>query len=681
MQGDIFIKDSLQMLFEDSDDFVFLMKREKNDYRYIYANKSALATVQNLKIGSFLSETVEPHSCELITKNYDIALKTKVQQSFQDYVTSKSDVEKFETTVIPIVNDAGEFVFAQTKQIVFERDLEDKYLFIRSVFSETFLSTILVSPNFELLEANPRFLREFGLNIEEIRGQSIFNLGVFSEKSLKCYQQVALNANEFEFETLEVGFIDQKGETRNFIATTSPIVSENKIISHFIILQETTKMVQQARKIKEYSHSLDVFKKAIGSAAEISITDRNGRIVDVNERFLNRTGYSREEVIGHTHNVVNSRFHTNDFFEDIWETISSGRIWSGEICNKNKFGVTYWNDLTIIPLVNLDGEIDQYLGIYFDISEKKKIMMMLRNTDRIFRIITENTNDLIVIVDDIDVITYASPSYSRLLGIPVDRIVGRLYSELLDPKSRNVWKDIRCGSARNQSDYVELKLQKANGEKVWTEGHFKRVSDERFDDLSQITMVSREITERRAREKNLMFLAFHDSLTHLPNRRYLEKEFPNLVEDAIMQDESIAVCYIDGDNFKQVNDLYGHDVGDEFIRNVGLTLKSCIRQNDLVVRMGGDEFVVVLNHLSIDKEEYKSQVQAFYRRLQEEFEKGWIINGVEFKPTCSMGVTNFPHDAMELDTLIDFADRALVDMKRVKRNDYQLYHKGLLLKD
>lgn len=678
MQGDILTHNNLNLLFSNSEDFVFVMKKMQADYQYVYANKAAIAAVREIKIGGMLSTTVKPSVGELIKKHYDLALESKQQQMFQDYIMQTNEVSKHETTVIPITNNEGEYVLAQTKILKVDRILEDSYLFMRSIFAKSVLSAILVSPEFELIEANPRFLKDFGLKLEQLQGKSVFNLGVFSEEAINRYKQMAQDKFNNEFETVDVNFIDMKGKHRHFLTTTSPILMEGKVIAFFIMLQETTKMVQQAQQIKEYSHSLEIFKKAIGSAAEISITDRNGRIVDVNNRFLKRTGYTREEVIGQTHNLVNSRFHPKEFFSDLWKTISSGKIWTGEICNKNKFGITYWNDSTIIPLTNIDGDIDQFLGIYFDISDKKKIMMKLRNTDRIFRIITENTNDLIVIVDDIDVITYASPSYSRLLGIPVERIIGRLYSDFLDAKSHSTWDKIRRGDNRNESDYVELKMVKVNGEKVWTEGHFKRVIDERFEGLSQITMVSREITERREREKNLMFLAFHDSLTKLPNRRFLEKEFPNIADVAKLRGDSLAICYVDGDNFKQVNDLHGHDVGDEFIRKVGETIKNCIRQKDLVVRMGGDEFLVVLSNLSVEQVQYEYQVKSFFERLQSEFEKGWYINDVQFKPTCSMGVANFPHDAEELETLIDYADRALVNVKRIKRNEFQLFNKGLM---
>lgn len=93
-------------------------------------------------------------------------------------------------------------------------------------------------------------------------------------------------------------------------------------------------------------------------------------------------------------------------------------------------------------------------------------------------------------------------------------------------------------------------------------------------------------------------MAYHDNLTQLPNRRYLEEEFPRVLNFAKENARSIAVLYIDGDNFKAINDRYGHDVGDEFIKLTGERIAASIRASDFVVRVGGDEFVVILaDHL------------------------------------------------------------------------------------
>lgn len=662
----------LDLLFKNSDDFVFLMKKDQDNYRYLYANKSAIDTIQSIVIGATVDEVMIPNLSKTILKYYDLALETNKQQTFEDYASFGTELKKYETTVVPILHENEQLILAITKLIAFDRDLQDKYLFMRSIFFKTFLSTILVSPSLEIIEANPRFLNDFGFTIEQLRGKNLLDNGIFNKESYAKYESILKRmANGEHFETLQAEFFDHKGTKRNFLVTISPLTRDEEIIAFFIILQETNKYVLQSEKLKEYSHSVELFKHALGSAADISITDTNGRIIDVNQRFLDRTGYTREEVIGQTHSIVNSKFHSKEFFQELWEQLRSGNVWRGEICNKTKNGVIYWNESTIIPLTNIHGEIEQYLGIYFNVSEKKKILTQLRNVERTFRIITENTNDLIVILDDLDIVIYASPSYVRLLNIPEEKIVGKYYSELLDEESKKVWTTIRCLNRKDLSDCVELNLRKANGETVWTEGHFKRVTDARFEDLGQIIMVSREITERKMREKNLMFLAFHDSLTMLPNRRFLEKEFPSFIQGAIGRFESIAVCYIDGDNFKQVNDSYGHDVGDEFIRKFGQVLQNCIRQDDLVVRMGGDEFLVVLNHLSLNEAVLERQITSFYKRVQSELQKGWEINGISFNPTSSMGVAFYPKDADNLERLIDLADQQLFEAKKNSRNCFK----------
>jgi len=412
----------------------------------------------------------------------------------------------------------------------------------------------------------------------------------------------------------------------------------------------------------------------MNSAADISITDANGRIVSVNDRYVKRVGYTREEIIGQTHQIVNSRYHSPEFFQNLWKTISGGEVWRGEICNRDKFGVTYWNDTTIIPLADVNGGIVQYLGVYFNISEKKRMMTQLRNVERTFRVITENTNDLIIIMCEDGIISYVSPSYVRLLGYEEEELLGKFYSQLLDEESFQEWNTVLKNLQDNVHEQtVELKLKSKQGDHLWTEGHYNAFfSNDNFG-LCQIIMVSREITERKERENKLMFMAYHDSLTNLPNRRYLNKEFPHLLEKAKARYESIAIVYLDGDNFKEVNDLYGHDVGDEFIHQFSKALMRSISLDDLVIRVGGDEFVLVLTNLSRNEELQLEQIQAFIERIRNQLHEGWYIDNHFFQPTASMGIAVYPKHGEKLEKLVDFADQALCESKTKQKNSYKIY--------
>lgn len=662
------------MLFSKSKDFVFLCKKTDGDYTYIYINEAAFELFQENVAGKKLSEIRSIELTDLIVKYYNMALETNTQQNFQDYPSFQSEVRKYETTVIPVIDGEDQYVLAMTKEIAFERDLQDKYLFMRSVFFKTFLSTVLISKQSKLLEANSAFIETFNLDIDKMRGQDFLDFTFIDETTKNELKKYLFDAQQGDhFTTKLIRFIDRAGITRSFTATFSPLMQEDEVAAVFIILQDVTEYIEQEKALRQTSHGLETFKRAMDSAAAISITDTTGKIVDVNDRFIERIGYTREEVIGQTHHLVNSRYHSPEFFQNLWTTISSGEVWRGEICNRDKFGVTYWNDTTIIPLKDVNGTIVQYLGVYFNVSEKKSIMTQLRNVERTFRVITENTNDLIIITCDDGIISYASPSYVRLLGYEEEELLGKFYSQFLEEESLPNWQAVLENLQDNVHEQtVELKLKRKQGDYLWTEGHYNAVLSNDHMGRCQIIMVSREITERKERENKLMFMAYHDSLTNCPNRRYLDKEFPHLMEKAKARYESIAIVYLDGDNFKEVNDVYGHDVGDEFIRQFSRALMRAVSLDDLVVRVGGDEFVIVLTSLSRNEQLQLQQIQSFIERVRNELHEGWYIDGHFFQPTSSMGISLYPKHGEKLEKLVDLADYALCQSKVNQKNSYKM---------
>lgn len=458
------------------------------------------------------------------------------------------------------------------------------------------------------------------------------------------------------------------------MATCTPLIQNKQVIALFIILQELTELFEQERQLERTEHILENFKHAMNSAADISVTDINGVIVDMNDRFMERTGYSREEILGHTHQIVNSRYHSKQFFINLWATLRSGHVWRGEICNRNKNGVTYWNETTIIPLFDHHGEISQYLGVHIDISEKKRIMTKLHHVEKTFRLITENTNDLIIVTDEFGLIMYVSPSYVRLLGYREDELIGRFYEQILHDDSKQEWQKLSTQTMhRGIEIHLELQLKSKSGKFFWTEAHCKVVEGKSNLSGHQIIMLSRETTARKERESKLIFMAYHDSLTSLPNRSYMVKEFPVLCEKVDSQLESIAVIYIDGDDFKSVNDRFGHDVGDEFLKHFSNALLQCVRLNDLVVRLGGDEFIILLTGISRDADMRRQQVASFVQRVRNRLQQGWLIGNHHFQPTSSMGIAFYPDHATKLDQLLELADEALYNKKKISKNNYQIY--------
>ena len=667
-----FSKVQFDLLFENSNDLVYYMEKNGDDFSYIYLNNSSIEILSDKVIGKTIAEVMKPSDYETITKNYHKAVVNKQQVSYQDYMYYLSEVKKYETTVIPIFDANRTYVLAITKEIAFDRDLEDKYLFMRSVFFNSFLSTVLISNEGRLLEANPQFLEDFNLNIDEVRLKDLLDLPFISNQSqLKRYLKEAYSGESLTSKLLT--FIDKDENQRSFTATFSPLLQQETVVAVFIILQEVTQLIEQEKELRTTSNGLSNFQYAINSVAEIIIMDPNCKILDVNDRFIEQMGYTREELIGNTLDIINSRIHSKEFFDNIFANLHRGKVWRGEICNQTKQGAPYWAETTIIPYFDEDGAIKQYINVYYDISEKKRMLTELQNIEHMFKLITENTNDMIVVTNEDGIILYVSKAYTTKLGFEKDELLGKFYTNVLAPESKGKWNEGFLLVGDRENTKIELIHQSKSGENFWTECNYTVVKDFLRYRGVQIIMVAREINDRKAIENQLSFLAFHDSLTQLPNRRYLQKEFPTIIETSIISSESLAVLYVDGDNFKKVNDDFGHKVGDEFIIQFGKALTRSVRGNDLVVRMGGDEFAIILTALNQDKAKRKQQVKQIVERINQNLKRGWLISNQFFAPTASIGISFYPDHGVSLEKLLSHSDKALYGVKSTSKNNYNIY--------
>ena len=159
--------------------------------------------------------------------------------------------------------------------------------------------------------------------------------------------------------------------------------------------------------------------------------------------------------------------------------------------------------------------------------------------------------------------------------------------------------------------------------------------------------------------------AYHDKLTGLSNRKHFTEEFEKLKEDADINKNIIGIIFIDIDKFKEVNDSYGHNIGDLVLENIASRMENSLKEKDLKARIGGDEFVIALADLSS-----KEKIMMVAKRLIRELKKPLIIKEEEIPISISAGVSFYPDDSKELETLIKDADTAMYKAKR-KDNDIE----------
>lgn len=177
-----------------------------------------------------------------------------------------------------------------------------------------------------------------------------------------------------------------------------------------------------------------------------------------------------------------------------------------------------------------------------------------------------------------------------------------------------------------------------------------------------------DITQQRMTEDHLSSLAYHDILTHLPNRLLFDERLQLEISHAQRKEQMLAVLYLDLDKFKPVNDTYGHEIGDLLLKDVAIRLRSCLRESDTVSRRGGDEFTIITPN--IDTRESCEKVAM---AILEQVERPFHIQGLELNIGCSIGISIFPADGNNAHLLVGRADVAMYQAKQIGRGTYHFY--------
>lgn len=278
----------------------------------------------------------------------------------------------------------------------------------------------------------------------------------------------------------------------------------------------------------------------------IIVTDADGVIIRVNPALEAITGYRAPELVGRNPRLLKSARHNRDFYRAMWETLESTGVWVGEIWNRRKDGEEYPQLLSIRAVRSEQGDVDSYVAVCHDISERKES------------------------------------------------------------------------------------------------------------------------------EERLHHLATHDSLTGLPNRTYLNDLLQQTLRHAQRYESITAVLFLDLDNFKDVNDSYGHETGDQLLKWIARRLEFQLRSEDIVVRFGGDEFVIVLPQ--IDDSEYASVVA---RRILAAAREPYLIEHQKIRPSVSIGIAIYPEAGRDAADLLRDADAAMYAAKRQGRNTYRFHNPGM----
>lgn len=395
----------------------------------------------------------------------------------------------------------------------------------------------------------------------------------------------------------------------------------------------------------------------------ILIVDSTLHIVAVNGRACAHFGYDEDEFIGLPVHAIDSGFAYRPALLDGLRSVQTRLL---RIDKRRKDGSTFPAEVHVSLFE--DGGQEYFQAIVRDLTEREEAERQLRESERRFREVIEMTPSGYVRAGAGGVLLDVNPSLCRLSGRCREDLIGLPLSELFE---RLPWEGLQAdGDGHTTVRGVETVLQRIDGETVHVlfNGNVRRSHG---GELLLVTVLMIDISARKRAEERLQVLATHDTLTGLPNRALLQERVQRMMDEATPATE-LAVMFLDLDRFKEVNDSFGHELGDVLLCEVAARLRAVPGAGDMIARLGGDEFVVAAR---CDRE----RAGSIAARLLETLTAPVRVGTQDVIIGASIGIAMYPHDAGTRELLFQAADTAMYRAKGSGRNRLCFFERGMTL--
>jgi len=401
--------------------------------------------------------------------------------------------------------------------------------------------------------------------------------------------------------------------------------------------------------------------QAIGSG--VLVQDAEGRVVDANDIAQQTLGYVLEEMIGHRP-------------AELWESagaegqpesaparrvLATGApVRNRQLCITRRDGGKRWLQCDAVPLMGPEGQVAQVVTSFLDVTEMRRAELALRESEERFRAVFDRAAIGIARVNLDGLIIEANPALAHMFGWTIDELVGTAAVDLLsEPGYPAASLELLSGGLAEVKS--EAMTHTREGRPIWLRTAASLVKEEPGNNPFVIVMVE-DVSEPKAQQQALEHQALHDALTGLPNRLLLHDRLQQSIRMMRRTDERMALLMMDLDRFKDINDTFGHHVGDVMLGEVSKRLQGYLRDSDTVARLGGDEFAIVLS--GVDGE---TDALAIARKLLRGLEAPFQVEGAVMHVAASIGIAVSPDhgdDRDDGDVLMRHADVAMYVAKR-----------------
>ncbi|WP_417509188.1 PAS domain S-box protein [Methylophaga sp.] len=425
-------------------------------------------------------------------------------------------------------------------------------------------------------------------------------------------------------------------------------------------------MTQKRQDLNISLFKENIYQSIVNSSFDAIVCKTlDGIVLNWNPAAEKIFGYSADEMIGESMLKI---FPDNKKQEeaDILEKIRRGEVVNHfQTVRKHKSGRLIDVSVTISPVYDADGRIVAASKIARDITEQVKAIRLSHE----YQAIVESSEDAIYSLSLDGTVTSWNAGAEHIFGFSTDEILGQSVSALYDeenPQSDDILKAINSGKSL---EHYKTTRKNKDGFVMNMSETVSTLQDQNGKVIGG-SIIARNITHDMAAQQLIWKQANYDNLTGLANRDLFLKSLSHemeMVQDSISRD-NLVLLFLDLDNFKDFNDNYGHDFGDEVLRHAADVLTKTCRNADLIARYAGDEFIILLSG-----EFPKKDLKRFVDRLISKLNVPYPINGMDCRLSASIGIVQYPSDALTASDLLKKADKAMYAAKAAGRNQYCYY--------
>lgn len=394
------------------------------------------------------------------------------------------------------------------------------------------------------------------------------------------------------------------------------------------------------------------------------LTDAQGNLLEANEAYAELSGYSVEELKGmHISQLEAREYSREDVQAHITKIIAIGYD-VFETRHRHKDGHTIDVEVSITFMQ----DTQQFVAFVRDISARKRAEEELRVAAATFE-----THDAIIITDTNSKIIRVNRAFTEITGYAVDEVIGQNPGMMGSGRHDKLFYAAMWRQLSETGSWAgEIWDRRKNGDIYPKWMTITAVKNDHGETVQYVAIFS-DITERKQEEEEIRSMAFYDALTGLPNRRLFQERIHSALLASARYDDYGAILFIDLDRFKTLNDTLGHDYGDLLLVEVARRIQSCVREMDTVARMGGDEFVVLLEGVGNEREDAARKVGMVAEKIREELSRPYQLKEHEHVSSPSIGISLY-HGADETaDALLKHADAAMYQAKNSGRNAVRFY--------